>query len=218
MALSQKHVFWEALIIAIFIFGVGFFIGLSYENYLTQQERAVYLDSESTLLDIRIFLDQLEDGKITCDEAMGYNIEFGNKIFEDAQKLTAIEEKIELTQQIESEHRRFDTLRTLFWINTEKVKERCSEDIKVIVYLYDFKTTDSEELSKQEIFSRFLENLKQEFGDEIILIPIAKDLGLVSLESIISKYEISDVSVIVNKDKVYSEVEDLHKIPLYLTS
>ena len=63
------------------------------------------------------------------------------------------------------------------------------------------------------MWSRILFDLKQKKGDEIILIPIAADSNLASLDSMTEKFEIEKYPVVIidNKEVVYelSSVEDL---------
>ena len=89
--LNQKHAFWEALIITLFIFGLGILIGIFIENSRAARISEIYLKSEINLLDIQIQSD-LINSKVDCDQAIKKNIEFGDRIYEDAKKLQRYED------------------------------------------------------------------------------------------------------------------------------
>jgi len=209
--LNQKHAFWEALIITLFIFGLGILIGIFIENSRAARISEIYLKSEINLLDIQIQSD-LINSKVDCDQAIKKNIEFGDRIYEDAKKLQRYEDANKITDSLKEQHKRYDLLRLLFWLNSIKLKERCGDSFHTVVYLYDYSLKNREERAKQKVFSRFLHELKKEKGDDVMLIPIAKNLNLTSIELVLAEYNISDVSVIVDEKLVVNRVEDLYKV------
>lgn len=215
---SNKNVFWEALIITIFIFGIGILIGIFLENSRADKISDIYLKSEIDLLDVKIQSEILSIRDLNCDKAIEENIKFGDKIYEDAKLLQRYEEASRITEYLREQHRRYDLLRTLFWLNSIKIKEKCGKEFDTLVYLYDYSSENQEEKSKQEVFSRFLEELKAEKGNELLLIPIAKNMNLSSLDLMIDNFDISKTSIIVNEDLVISEINELKKINDYVKS
>ena len=71
---SQKNVFWEALVIALFIFGIGILIGIFIENSRAGEISEMYLESELNLLDIKIQTEILGLSNLNCEEAIIKNI------------------------------------------------------------------------------------------------------------------------------------------------
>lgn len=217
MAINQKHAFWEALIIAIFIFGLGILLGLFIENSRQESIAEAYLTSEINMLDIEIQTEILALENLNCEIALQKNIEFADKVFEDATLLQRYEDASRIKDDLYFQHRRYDLLRTLLWLNSIKIKQRCQSEFHTIVYLYNYDPQQIEQISKQEIFSRFLTELKQERGSNIILIPIAKNMDLTSLDLLTSNIEISETSIIVNEGElIISEPEEFYKITEYL--
>tara|TARA_Y100000310_G_scaffold162731_1_gene162670 strand:+ start:1487 stop:2158 length:672 start_codon:yes stop_codon:yes gene_type:complete len=209
---SQKNVFWEAAIIAIFIFGLGILSGLYIENSRTEKISNLYLQSEINLLDIEIQSRLLDLENTDCNEAINKNIEFGDQIFTDAKVLQKYEDASRMSASLEAQHRRYDLLRTLFWVNSIKIKQRCNASFHTLVYLYNYGAEDIEEVSEQGIFSRFLTQLKDEKGNKVILIPIAKNMDLSSLEILLSNYELGRTSIILDENLVVSNLSDLEQI------
>lgn len=217
MLKSNKHVFWEALIITIFIFGIGVLFGIFLENARANRVSELYLKSEINLLDVKVQTEILNLKDLNCGEAIKQNIKFADKIYEDAKILENYDGASRMNSDFIEYHKRYDLLRTLLWLNSIKIKEKCGkESFHTIVYLYDYKSEDTEQKNKQQIISRFLEEFKVEYGSNIILIPIAKNLGINSIDLLIKNYNVSGTSVILDEKVVISELEDLNNIKQYL--
>ena len=84
---SQKNVFWEALLVTILIFGIGILAGFFLENMRTNQINSLFQQSEIDLLDIRLQNEIYSDLEFNCDIAIEENLNFANRIYEEAQKL-----------------------------------------------------------------------------------------------------------------------------------
>ena len=108
-------------------------------------------------------------------------------------------------------------MRTLFWVNSIKIKEKCGNNFHTIVYLYNYEPKEITETTKEKTFSNFLWELKQEKGNEVILIPIARNMGITSLDILQGKYGINQTSIIVDEDLVVSEIADLVQIKNYIS-
>jgi len=168
------------------------------------------------LLDVKVQTQILDLEDLNCKEAIVKDIEFGDKVYEDAKILDRYESANRLTNYIIQEHKKYDLLRTLFWINSIKIKEKCGKDFHTVVYLYDYGSEDLEQKNKQAVFSKYLEELKDEFGNEIILIPIARNMDLISIELLTKNYGVNGTSVIVDESLIIKKLEDLSKIKEYL--
>jgi hypothetical protein len=215
MALNQKHVFWEALIISIFIFGIGFVFGMFLENSRSNEMIKLYLSSETNLLDIQVFSEIIQERSVDCNNLIEKNIEFGDQIYSDALRLEKYEEARKITPEIIDKHRKYDLLRTIFWLNSVKIKEKCP-GFHTVVYLYDYQTEDLTKRARQTVFSRYLGDLKEEFGNEILLIPIAKNMNLISLDILIADYGLSGPAIIIDEKLVIESENSLDKIREYL--
>lgn len=217
MLKSQKHVFWEALLVTILIFGLGVFLGVILENWRANKVGEVSLESDLNLLDMRAQTSILTLEDVNCEEAIRKNIEFGDKIYGDAQQLERFESSNRLTDFIVSEHKKYDLLRTQFWINSLKIKEKCgSEEFHTLVYLYDYQSEDLTQKNKQEVFANYLEEVKVDYADSVVLIPIARNMDLNSVELLTKNYDIDQTSILVDETLLITELDELDLIEEYL--
>lgn len=216
MAINQKHAFWEAFVIAVFIFGLGVLIGVFIENSRAGEITGLYLQSEINLLDIQIQTQTLELENLNCEQAIHNNIKFGDKIYNEAKLLTRYEDASRITEELKQQHRRYDLLRNLFWINSIKIKQKCGPEFSTVVYLYEYEPDLVTERNKQVVFSRYLGEIKQKFEDKIVLIPIAINMNLDSVEIMISKYGINQTSIIVDEKLIITELDELFEIDQFL--
>lgn len=208
---KPKYAFMFALIFSIAVFSIGIFIGFSIENVRNNFAYQTYIKSETNLLDARLQNYLLSNFPIkNCDLSIQKNIEFGNRIYEEAEMLKEYEEANKISQTILSEHKKFDLLRTLFWLNSIKIKEKCNSSIVNVVYFYKLNDVTLDERAKQNVFSNLLYEVKKEYGDDIMLIPISGDNNLTSVEMLMQNYDITKLpTVLVNEKIKISETIDI---------
>jgi hypothetical protein len=192
MFTSQKHVFWQAFLLAVLVFALGILFGFAIENWRTNQIQGFYQQSELNLLDIRVQNDIYSLSSINCDQLVEENINFGNNIYEQAKLLDRYESASKLSDAIILEHKQYDVLRALFWANAIKTKEKCNASYHNVVYIYSYNTPDLTIKAKQGVFSRILGDLKQEEGDKIMLIPLSGDNNLSSVSLMMNIYNITE--------------------------
>jgi hypothetical protein len=214
---NSKNAFWEALIITIFVFGIGIMIGMAYEGNRLDEISEYYAISEISLTD-SVALNSISDiDATTCDALIESTIDFADRIYDEAILLEKFEEAGKLTGNLESTHRKYDLLRTILWINMIKASEKCPSTPNVVVYLYEYKTDDLVKKANNQVWSRVLFDFKQEMGNEIILIPIAVDSNLASLDSLIKKHDIGQYpAVIIDQKHVVSRVLSVNDLKTYL--
>ena len=98
-------------------------------------------------------------------------------------------------------------MRTLLWINTIKTNGKCENEISTVVYLYELKTEDLAKKATQNVWSKILTDLKEQKGDEILLIPIA----------ILENYSVEKYPVvIINNKEVISELSGVENLVEFL--
>jgi len=209
MLKSHKHVFWEAFFVTILIFGLGVFIGVVLENMRAKKVFDMYSDSDLNLLDIRVQAQILDLEDLNCKDAIEKNIEFGDRVYEDAKLIDRYELANEITDYIISEHKKNDLLRAIFWINSIKIKEKCGKIFHTVVYLYNYKPENLDQKEKQKVFSRYLEEMKSKYGNEIVLIPLAINMDLLSIDLLAKNYNVSDTSIIVDESLIVKDINDI---------
>ena len=89
---NDKHVFWQALVLTIIVFNFGIFLGYMLESSRVGKVSQLYAESELSLLDVKIQSELYNfDTGINCDAAVKENINFADRVFEDAKVLDRFE-------------------------------------------------------------------------------------------------------------------------------
>ena len=215
--MNQKSAFWEALIITIFVFGIGIMIGISYEGNKLEEINNYYALSEISMVD-SLALNSLSDtGIATCSSLTNSSLVFADRIYEEAFLLEKFEESGKFSDSLKISHRKYDLLRTLLWTNLIKISEKCPEAPDVVVYLYEYNTEDLAKKATNLVWSRILFDLKQEEGNKIVLIPIAADSNLASLDSIKQRYGINHYpTVVINQKQIITQITSVDDLKIYL--
>lgn len=215
--MNQKYVFLQALIVTLIIFNIGIFLGYKLESSRINQINNWYLEADMELLDQRIQADAFDIIDFDCNSLIKENINFADDIFEKARVIQRYEDVNKINSDIILAHKRYDLLRTLFWINSMKIKEKCNADYHDVVYLYQYNDVPLEKNAKQDVFSNFLSKIKQEKGDKVMLIPIAADNNLSAVNLLMEKYEIDELPVILIDEKTkLTDIQTLDDIKKYL--
>ena len=187
--MSQKHVFWEALILTIFIFAAGILVGYFLEQSRTSKIMDSYQEAELDLLDIQIQQNLYTQENFDCEQAIRETIDFADKTYEKAQTLDKYGDSARLTDGIIFQHKKYDLLRAILWSNSMIISEKCDQEFHTVVYFYHYdpriSTSRDQELEAiQDTFSKYLAKIKQDYGDKVILIPIAGNLDINSIQLI----------------------------------
>jgi len=200
---SEKHVFWQALVLALIIFNFGIFLGYMLESSRVGKVSRLYAESELALLDVRMQAElfDFEVDDLQCEAAIQGNIEIEDKIFEESKILDKFEAASRITENIKLQHKKYDLLRTLFWINSIKIKKQCNASFHNVVYFYKYNEPSLEQKAKQTVFSKLLEQLKEKQGDDIMLIPIAADNNISSVNMLLKTYNITELPTVLIDEK-----------------
>ena len=216
---NPKRVFWEALILTILIFLLGFLAGLVFENKRVEVIEEYYVQSENSLMDIFALNNFVSLNNISCDALISSNIDFANRIYDEAKILDEYEKTGKITDKMDVQHKKYDIMRTFLWINTIKTNEICKNNsIHTIVYIYHFNTNDLTEKATNSVWSKILADLKETRGNEIILIPIAADSNIIALNSMLENYDIQKYPVLIIDNKyVINELSSVKEIENYFS-
>ncbi len=212
--------FWQAFIISLFIFGLGILIGVLFENWRESEINSLYEQSDAWLVDIKAQTAIYESGNFNCELAMQENFKFADKIYEEGLKLDQYEESRKLTLALKTQHMKYDALRVLLFLNSLEIKEKCNLTYHNVVYFYKYDNPRLDLNAKQRLFSELLGQLKDKQGDKILLIPMAADVDISSVNILLDKYEIDldslpviliDEKIKVNDFKNLEELESYFK-------
>ena len=214
---NQKYIFLYALLLTIVVFNLGIFMGYMLESSRASKINAFYLDAEIEILDQMTQKGALEVFDLNCDLLVEENIKFGDKIFQEALQIQKYEEANRISDEIAFQHKRFDVLRALFWINSITIKQKCNSQYHNIVYFYKYNKPSLEQESKQRFFSNLLKEIKDKKGNQVMLIPIAADNNISSINLLVEKYEVNELPAILIDEKVkITDIESMEELEKYL--
>jgi len=217
--MNQKYIFLWALILTVIIFNIGIFFGYQLESSRVNKINNLYSETELYILDQKIQGDAFNIINLNCEKAQAENIRFGDRIYKDALTIQKFEDSNQINTDIISQHKKYDLLRVLFWINSIKIKDRCNSNYNNIVYFYKYNNPTLGQVAEQRTISNLLAELKKEKGDNIMLIPIAGDNELPSVDLLMYNYNITqeDLPVILIDEKyVIKGFESKSDIEKYL--
>lgn len=205
MVTQSKTVFIQSLVVTIIIFLIGIAIGFWIESNRVDKTQLALLNSEISLLDEQVREINIKSFGISCSSAIESEFAFADRIYSEARLLEDYDSSNKFTSELNIIHKKYDLLRALLWAQSIELKEKCPESFHTAVYLFDYKTDDINLKAKQLTMSRVLSDLKQKYGDSVLLIPIASNLELESINLIKLKYEISDApAIIIDEQKIIS--------------
>ncbi len=201
MLKSKKNVIWEALIITIAIFLAGLFLGVLMEQNNTVKVSNLYLQSEIGLADAMATSRLTDNFQFNCSIIKKNNIDFANRIYREAKLLEKYEESGELTDSMALLNKKYSLLRTLLWASNQKSLERC-HNYNLVVYLYSSQTKNVDKQAEQNVWSKILFDIKMNDSD-MLLLPIAGDQNLTSLDLLISEHNVTQFpALVINNNKV----------------
>jgi hypothetical protein len=213
---NSKHSFWLALIFTISIFIIGLSLGFLLENQRQDFVQIKLFNSEINLLDEQIRSNLFDNFDINCDIRLESTFNFADKIYWDARELENYEGSSNFVNDYKVIHKRYDLLRVLLWKESLNLKENCNSDFHTIIYFYDYDSQDLSLKSKQLVFSRVLLDLKEKYGGKILLIPIALNLEIESVQLLADKYTVSSSpSILIDESILIQDIpsiEELEKV------
>jgi len=217
MLKSKKNVFWEALLVTILIFVLGIFLGIGFEKRNINIIESYYAQSEISMMDMFVLQNLIETGEYDCDELVGATINFADKVYEEALLLEPYENSNILTNNIVLSHKKYDLLRAFVWVNSLKISEKCPNKFTPIIYLYEYNTKDIAKIATQKVWSRILSDAKEKYGSEIILIPIAVDNNLSSVDVIVGKFNVEKFpAIIIGEKAILNDLTSSENLKIYI--
>lgn len=210
---SSKNVFWEAFIIAGAFFVLGILLGIVFESGRVQNINRFYEDSEIALKDSATLNNLISSGEYNCEIGISAYSNFADRIYKEAKLLERYDNAEKINDELKTAHRKYSLLRTILWINFIEARKECPTEINSVVYLYNYETQDLAERATNSVWSKILSDLKQEKGNDLILIPIAVDSDLVSLNLLIEELNISNFpAIIINEQEAIYEISSSKEI------
>ncbi len=219
-ALNPTRVALMAGAITLLVFSIGIWFGLNMQDQRVEEIKNDYLQIQINWNDVKLQSEILEKNGISnekmCETAVNQNLNFGEQVYEKGKKIENYEQRNEFSDQLIIQKKEHNLLKLQFWLNSMNIQKKCDNAKYInVVYFYKDNPTNIEE-EKQNKLSGILFDLKQEKGHKIMLIPIAADLKLSSVETMVSKYAVNKFpAVLINENILIEDVkskEDLQKI------
>jgi len=220
MVKPQTDAFWKALIFTVIVFVIGVYLGVVIEEV---RLGAVQDEFDSLVVkwgDLRLqsyYYQSIDD--ISCEEAIDENLKFGDRIYEDGLLLEEYENANRLTDKLDFEKKKYNLLKTEFYINSLVLKDKCNANYEVFVYFYLDKTEDQDLKVQQNTVSRVLGEVKEQYGPNLILIPLAADMDISVINILLDSYSIGAYpSVWIDSGVVLEGVRSKEEIISFLSS
>lgn len=216
--MKKAHIFWQAAVIASIIFWIGIFIGISVEKSRIEKMENFYLNSQIDFFDFELASEIAYFYNLNCNTVNEKSIEFADRIYEEALKLEKYEELNKVNKESLYLHRKYDLLRTMLWKKIIESKKYCQNFSNTIIYFYGYVDPPLNIKALQSTMSNSLLDLKTEYGKKIILIPIAIDTNIKSLDSLKKVYGLEDTypMIFVNEKIQITNLENIKDIEKYL--
>jgi len=214
---SVHRDFIETLFLTLLILLIGFLIGFYVESYRTNQISKSYKEFEVGALDLRLqnyYFQIMKES--SCEKAIEQNFVFADRIYDEGLLLERYEQSNELSEDILLEKKKYVLLKTELWLNSILLKEKCGNPFHTVVYVYS-QTGNALKESEQDAISNILRKLKEERGNDIILIPIAGNIGIDIVDLQLNSYNVTYLpSIIIDEKQVLEGFHELDEIKSYL--
>ena len=215
---TKYGVFLESLILTLLILIIGISLGIGIESYRTGKIVDSYRNYEIEALDLKLqnYYYQIMD-RSSCEEAIQQNFEFADDLYLTGLELEKFEEASQLSDDLLIEKKRYVLLKTELWLNSILLKEKCDNPFDTVVYLYSGDPSNNAAVAKQKVISNVLKTVKENKGNKIVLLPIAADLNLKSVELQKRIYNIPSIpSIIINEEIILEGFHTVEEIESYL--
>ena len=199
---SPKHAFWQAFLAASLIFLIGIVFGFLLETGRATHLQTILSTSEIHLLDEQLRSRLLNELSIDCAIAKTSSFTFADTIYAEALQLEEYDSSSTFTSDLQLLHKRYDMLRMILWSENIALRNRCNSDFHTIVYLYNYTAEDPSTKAQQKAFSHLLVDLKEEYPENILLIPIAADANLASVDLALKKYNVQTLPAILVDERL----------------
>jgi hypothetical protein len=210
---NSKHSFWIAFVFTIIIFSLGLIFGYFIEHNRSDSVEFSLMRSEITLTDEQIRNDQIFNSEVSCEIAEKNTFEFADRIYNEAVKLEEYDSRSTFGRVLKTVHKRYDLMRVMLYNEGKYLREECNSSIHVVVYFFSYDEQDVDVRAQQTAYARVLTDLKEEFHSEILLVPIAGNLELSSVDLIMDEYNITKMpSILIDDGIVVDDINELSNI------
>lgn len=212
---EKSDIFMKALFIAFVLFSGLLVIALFFELQRLNSAYEKYSATDLSWQDLRIrdyYLRNL--GSEFCQDAVKSNEEFADRIYKDGVTMQHYENANRMTSSIINEKKKYVLLQLEFWQNLEDIKKQCNASYSTITYFYS-QYPNMNQKAVQNTFSDLLVQLKRDYPEKVMLIPLAGDIGLNSVDFAKSIYDVNELPTLIinSREKIEGliSIEELRK-------
>jgi len=199
---NSKSAFWKAFLFTLMIFLIGFFAGLFIENSRASTIQTDLLNSEVNLLDEQVRSNAIQEFSLDCNASQQSIFNFADRIYQEALKLEQYDSSNKLVATLAVYHKRYDLLRVLLWTDSIKMRQQCGNQYHTVVYLYDYNTQEINKKAQQMALDSLLLDFKYKYPSKTLLIPIAVNLNVESVNVVLTKYNITGAPAVIIDEKI----------------
>jgi len=208
---NQKSTFWQAFLVAGIIFWIGLLLGISFESWRADKMAQSYSEAEILLLDSIAQTNFVSSNDTDCSIAANSLETFADDVYKKASNLEVYDSNSRLSEEkLKPLHKKYDLLRTILFWNSERLSERCNLSFNRVVYLYNYKYSSAEESANNVVWSKSLETIKERKGSAVILIPIAVDMDISSVDLMLEKYGVKKFPAVIVDKNVFYDIDKLN--------
>jgi hypothetical protein len=210
----QSDVFWKAFVLTTAIFLTGIFVGYLLDSGRVEEIRKEYKEMDIKSIDARLqslYYQTFKNSSNFCEPAIEENIKFADKIYAEGLRLEQYEKINKLTPSLISDKRRYILLKLQFWLNCIELKRNCNAGYTNVVYFY----SGINETTEEYVQGIALLDLKNECGGNMMLIPLATDLNITTIDMVKRQYNITTTPAILIDERIkldgYQSRQDLER-------
>ncbi len=200
---NSKHAFWLALVFTIIVFIIGIALGFFLEQGRSSQLSSDVMKSEISLLDEQLRNKEVTMGSISCSVAVNDTFNFADRIYAEASALEQYDSASKFTSDLKEVHKRYDLLRLMLWDEAVQIRQNCNQSFHIVTYFFNYDSTDTNIKAEQYTLSNLLLDTKGKNPGKILLIPIAANLGLESVNLTLDRYNVtSEPAIVIDESKI----------------
>ena len=201
---KQFDAFWKAFAISAAVFMTGIYVGVLLDAGRVDEVRAEYTGMDIQTSDARLqslYYLTFQNTSNFCGPAINENLAFSDKVYQEGLKIDQYEKVNKFAPALIEEKRRYVLLKLQFWLNAIGLKKTCNASYVNVVYLYSHYNATVQE----QVQSTVLMELKNQYGSEMMLIPLPLDLNITTIDIIKNQYGIKTSPTILIDEKIKLE-------------
>jgi hypothetical protein len=201
----MNNTFFRAALLTTVIFLIGIFVGMWFDTLRLWDVQTMLQDITDDWNDARmqsLYYQMFEETPGFCEASIQANLDFNEKIYEEGVKIERYENVNKFTPELLVEKKRYALLQLQFWINSIQLRDKCDTNYTTLLYLHS--KNDSFAMN-QKLQSAVLLDAKERCGRDLMLIPLPADIGIETIELIISNFDIENFPVVIINETVSLE-------------